>query len=62
MNQSEWPVVRLFEGGFTRKGFSLLGLDQATPLRVSLLNEIAFHLRNCITSGFPLAIKDGPMV
>jgi hypothetical protein len=35
---SENPVVGLFEGCFTRQGLPLIDLDEATPLRITLLN------------------------
>jgi len=32
------PVVGVFDGCFARQGFPLIDLDEATPLRITLLN------------------------
>jgi hypothetical protein len=43
-DQSEDAIVRLFEGGFAGKRPHLLGLHKAASLRISLPDQIAFHL------------------
>jgi hypothetical protein len=45
MDQPEGTAVRLFVGHLTSQGLFPLDLRIATSLRISLLNEIAFHLK-----------------
>jgi len=52
---SENPVVGLLEGGFACQGLPLIDLDQATPLWITLLNQIALHLKHFITGSLSLA-------
>jgi hypothetical protein len=47
-DQPEETVICLFEGGFAGKRLPSLDLRKATSLRVSLLNEITFHI-NALT-------------
>jgi hypothetical protein len=43
-NQSKGAVVRLFKRDFAGSSLSSLKLDEATPLRITLFDQIAFHL------------------
>jgi len=43
-NQSKGTVVCLLEGDFASSSLLPLNLDEATPLRISLLDQIAFHV------------------
>jgi hypothetical protein len=43
-DQPEGTVVRLFEGGFASQGLSSFNLRITTSLRISLFNEITFHI------------------
>jgi hypothetical protein len=43
-NESEGAVVCLFERGFTGKRLPSFRFNPATPLRISLLNQTAFHV------------------
>ncbi len=52
---SQNPVVGLFDGCFACQGFPLIDLDEATPLRITLLNQIALHLKHFITGSLSLA-------
>jgi hypothetical protein len=44
-NEPEETVVGLPEGRFTGRRLSPVDFDQAAPLRIPLLDQIAFHLR-----------------
>ena len=45
INQPEGTVVCLFQGNFTGRKFFPFDLRVATSLRISLLNQAAFHLK-----------------
>jgi hypothetical protein len=44
-DQSEDAIVRLFESGFAGKRPHLLCLQKTASLRISLPDQIAFHLK-----------------
>jgi hypothetical protein len=51
----EKTLIGSLEGRFASKGLCLVHLNQATPLWITLLNQIAFHSYYSITRVLSLA-------
>jgi hypothetical protein len=56
------PLVGSLEGCFAGKGFPLVHLDVTATLRVSHLNQMAFHHFNLITAVLSLARHDPAVI
>ena len=55
-DQSQDAIVRPFESGFAGKRPRLFGLHETASLRISLSNQIAFHLKSLSHAIFSLQV------